>query len=181
MHRQILSLFLFLFLCSFPARAETPSAPNEFHAAKTAPEKILNDILQRNAKDMSVFDFALKHPWRDQSLDQSLSRLFTEKLQNAWAAAEKKAAQADCQGDYTRARQNNKACGIDMNPITCDWTQKETFHFHTHIINDHEAQVSYLGDARGDKGASPYRMVKDRDGLWKLDSVSCSKDERYNP
>ena len=181
MNRYLSLLCLLLAFSAYPALA---AEKNDFHPPANDPEKTMDDILQYNYINNDMRNFALKHKVvtvQEKSItdkpaplkhlkgynaweEKRFSSLFTKALQDAWIAADKKPA------------------GVEFNPITCDSFEgvTTTFVYHTQKISENKVLVSFSGADGEIISASPYRMIRDKDGLWKLDSVDCGDGYGYN-
>jgi hypothetical protein len=139
--RSRISTPLWLVAAVIPiAFAAAQSAAEEpFHAARSPPEKALVEILLLSDRDDNLFDFVLKRPGYDAKKDKGYARLFTKGPLAAWAGAEARAVESDCQGKYIEG----EICGIDYSPITCGNAISDTgYRFRTVKADEREAILS---------------------------------------
>jgi hypothetical protein len=124
------------------AGAAQPGSQEPFHAARSAPEKALDEIFHRSDNDDNLSEFVLKRPWYDAKKDKGYAPLFTQNLLTAWAGAEAQLVQHDCQGKYL----DGEICGIDYSPITCgNATSDKGYVFRTKQADDRSASFSRDG------------------------------------
>lgn len=178
---SIIYVFLFAWVsCAPPALAEIalqPSPQESFHAAQSAPEKALDNIIRNSDADSNMFDYVLKRPWYNEKKDTGYSQLFTKNLLTAWARAEATLVQKNCGGKYSKG----EVCGIDYNPITCAQDISEDGYFYkTEKADGRQAVVSYEWSQKDSPTEiATYRLVKDDIG-WKLDGVNCKSGASFN-
>jgi hypothetical protein len=168
-----------VFTCCAVVVSAAPGAGSEqpFHAARSAPEKALDEILRRSDHDDNLFEFVLKRPWFDPKKDKGYALLFTKQLLAAWAAAQAEQVRRDCQGKYV----DGEVCGIDYNPIACgNATSEKGYVFRTKQANDREATISSRWAGQASRADGPlYRLVKEG-GNWRLDGVDCGNSAKFN-
>jgi hypothetical protein len=162
---------------AFAAGPAQSGSQEPFDAARSAPEKALNEIFHHSDNDDNLSEFVLKRPWYDAKKDKGYATLFTPNLLAAWASAEAQLVQHDCQGKYL----DGEICGIDYSPITCgNATSDKGYRFRTKEADDRKAILSsrWAGEqARAD--GPQYRMAKEG-GSWRLDGVDCGNGAKFN-
>ena len=164
-------------LVSIAFVAAQSAAEEPFHAARSAQEKALNEILLLSDRDDNLFDFVLKRPWYDAKKDKGYARLFSKGLLAAWAGAEARAVERDCQGKYI----DGEICGLDYSPITCgNATSDKGYRFRTMKADEREATVFSRWTGQEAKADGPqYQLVKEGGG-WRLDGVDCGNGAKFN-
>jgi hypothetical protein len=160
------------------ASADPASAPaRAFHAARSAPEKTLDNILRRAIRDPNIVEFVLATPHCDAKKDTGYAPLFSKPLLKALADAQAALVKHDCGGRYIEG----EICGIDHDPILCgqDYPDKG-YLFQTSSENRQQAIVSTQWIGGDAQEAHPlYRMARDG-GSWKLDGVDCRIGAKFN-
>jgi hypothetical protein len=94
------------------ATAAEAGSSDAFHAARSVPEKVLDEIIRRSDKDDNLFYYILQRPGYDATKDSGYSRLFTRRLLQTWANAEAELVKQDCGGKYV----DGEICGFDYSP-----------------------------------------------------------------
>jgi hypothetical protein len=171
------AVFTLLAMAATAAIVAETSSHESFHAAQSAPEKTLDEIIRRSNNDQNMLDYALKRPWYDAKKNTGYSRLFTKGFLAALAGVESALVKQDCKGHYVEG----EICGIDYNPITCGQDSNGNQHLYQTDGESNEAvTISYLWAANDSRADSPlFRLVKDREA-WKLDGVACRNGAKFN-
>jgi hypothetical protein len=181
-HKMKLKIFFLLtaslLLVFFASPCMAAANPGEAaHAAGSAAEKTLDDIVHRAETDKSVADFVFKRPGYDAAKTADYARFFSKNLLAAWAEAEQDVLQQNCQGHYIQGQ----ICGIDTNPVTCRPDAGAAAHlYQTKEEHRDNVLISYQWkDQDGQTDETLYRLVKDGE-IWKLDGIDCGDGMVFN-
>lgn len=145
------------------------STTTDFKPATSDPEHALEKLILMMDEEQSFFEFSIRRLHTNSKFNTDHYKgLVTEPLQDAWANAEMKSVQKNCNGQY----RDGELCGLSFNPLTCtqDISQKG-YVFKTIATSKSQATITYKWVGH-EEGIARYRLVHHAQH-WKLDSVSC--------
>ena len=173
MKTRFFILFFAFFLALPPAwAAEKSTDKPQFHPPQTAAEKALDHILMLDKTDRDLPYFIFKLPERTKNWDKDYSRFFTQGLQDAW------------EKEYLSIPEEDGVRYVGESFLTCGNGDKpDSLLYYTSKGNAHEAYIDivwpeYIENSKL-RHPPPYKMIKE-DGLWKLDSVICGEELKFN-
>jgi hypothetical protein len=179
MLKNLALCFLAAAACLAAANAHAADAvpADSFHAAKTPPEKALDDIVRRSETDEDISVYVLKIPGYDPKKAEEYSHLFTDDFLKSAAAVQARLVQKDCGGNYSEG----DICGVDGNPVTCAQdVSKPDYLYQTQTEDDRTAAIVRRWSDPSPPGTeSFYRLVKSG-GVWKIDGIKCGDDLKFN-
>lgn len=163
--------FAFAFLLASAASALGQAA---FHAAHTAPQRALEQILKRADKDEHLLDNLLQGRGTNNFKPTvNYQSLLTLGLIEAIRKHEQALVGKDCKGIYLEG----EICGLDYSPITCGQDSGTRYEFRTLQAEPSKAKIDFRWS--GGEIAASYRLVK-VDERWKIDGISCTGADAFN-